>query len=81
MAMRTRMKRAYLQNADAMRQVESLALEDQVVDWILAHAKVQHESLELQGVDELRGLIAGVLTLKWCYEVLNESGWVAFDLR
>ena len=34
------MKRAYLQNADAMRQVESLALEDQAVDWILAHAKV-----------------------------------------
>jgi trigger factor len=37
------LKRAYLQNADAMRQVESLALEDQVVDWILAHAKV-HET-------------------------------------
>jgi len=37
------MKRAYLQNADAMRQVESLALEDQVVDWILSHAKV-HEA-------------------------------------
>jgi trigger factor len=37
------MKRAYLQNADAMRQVESLALEDQVVDYILAHAKV-HEA-------------------------------------
>jgi trigger factor len=36
------LKRAYLQNADAMRQVESLALEDQVVDWILAHAAV-HE--------------------------------------
>jgi len=36
------MKRAYLQNADAMRQVESLALEDQAVDWILEHAKV-HE--------------------------------------
>jgi trigger factor len=34
------MKRAYQQNADAMRQVESLALEDQVVDWVLAHAKV-----------------------------------------
>jgi trigger factor len=34
------MKRAYLQDADAMRQVESLALEDQVVDWVLAHAKV-----------------------------------------
>jgi trigger factor len=38
------LKRAYQQNADAMRQVESLALEDQVVDWILAHAKV-HESV------------------------------------
>jgi trigger factor len=36
------LKRAYLQNADAMRQVESLALEDQVVDWVLAHANV-HE--------------------------------------
>jgi len=35
------LKRAYLQNADAMRQVESLALEDQVVDWVLAHAKVR----------------------------------------
>ncbi len=35
------MKRAYLQNADAMRQVESLALEDQAVDWILARAKVR----------------------------------------
>jgi trigger factor len=36
------LKRAYLQNADAMRQVEGLALEDQAVDWILDHAKV-HE--------------------------------------
>jgi trigger factor len=36
------MKRAYMQNAEAMRQVESLALEDQAVDWILQHAKV-HE--------------------------------------
>jgi trigger factor len=36
------LKRAYLQNAEAMRQVESLALEDQVVDWILEHAQV-HE--------------------------------------
>jgi trigger factor len=35
-------KRAYLQNPEAMRQVESLALEDQVVDFILAHAQV-HE--------------------------------------
>jgi trigger factor len=35
------LKRAYLQNPDAMRQVESLALEDQVVDWIFEHAKVR----------------------------------------
>ena len=33
------LKRAYLQNAEAMRQVENLALEDQVVDWILEHAQ------------------------------------------
>jgi trigger factor len=38
------LKRAYQQNADAMRQVESLALEDQVVDWILEHAKVQERA-------------------------------------
>jgi trigger factor len=37
------LKRAYQQNADAMRQVESLALEDQVVDWILEHAKVREK--------------------------------------
>lgn len=37
------LKRAYLQNADAMRQVESLALEDQVTDFVLEHAQV-HET-------------------------------------
>ena len=37
-------KRAYLQNPEAMRQVESLALEDQVVDWVLTHAKVTEVS-------------------------------------
>jgi len=34
------MKRAYMANPDAMRQVEGLTLEDQAVDWVLAHAKV-----------------------------------------
>jgi trigger factor len=34
------MKRAYMANPDAMRQVESLVLEEQAVDWVLAHAKV-----------------------------------------
>jgi trigger factor len=38
------LKRAYLQNAEAMRQVEGLALEDQVVDWVLAHAKVREKA-------------------------------------
>ncbi|MDP9008096.1 MAG: trigger factor [Pseudomonadota bacterium] len=38
------MKRAYMQNAEAMRQVEGLALEDQAVDWILQHAKVHEVS-------------------------------------
>jgi trigger factor len=33
-------RRAYLQNADAMRQIESSVLEDQVVDWVVAHAQV-----------------------------------------
>jgi trigger factor len=33
-------RRAYVQNADAMRQVESAVLEDQVVDWIVDHALV-----------------------------------------
>jgi trigger factor len=37
------MKRAYLQNADAMRQIENLALEDQAVEWILAHARVRDQ--------------------------------------
>ena len=35
------MKRAYMQNADAMRQIENLALEDQAVEWVLTHAKVR----------------------------------------
>jgi trigger factor len=38
------MKRAYQANADAMRQVESLTLEDQAVDWVLAHAKVHDKT-------------------------------------
>jgi trigger factor len=33
-------RRAYVQNADAMRQVESVVLEDQIVDCIVEHARV-----------------------------------------
>ncbi len=35
------LRRAYRNNAEAMRRIESLALEDQAVDWVLAHAKVR----------------------------------------
>lgn len=37
------MMRAYQQNADAMRQVEMLVLEDQVVEWLLARAKLNEQ--------------------------------------
>jgi len=33
-------RRSYLQNAEAMREVESAVLEDQLVDWILGRARV-----------------------------------------
>lgn len=33
-------RRAYQQNQDAMRQIESAVLEDQVVDWVIASARV-----------------------------------------
>jgi trigger factor len=49
------MKRAYQQNPDAMRQVESLALEDQVVDWILEHAKVRETVSSFKDVMNFEG--------------------------
>lgn len=33
-------RRSYLQNADAMRQIESAVLEEQLIDWIVARARV-----------------------------------------
>jgi trigger factor len=33
-------RRAYLQNPDAMKQIESSVLEDQVVDWVLERARI-----------------------------------------
>jgi trigger factor len=33
-------RRAYQQSQEAMRQVESAVLEDQVVDWVLGHARI-----------------------------------------
>lgn len=49
------LKRAYQQNADAMRQVEGLALEDQVVDWVLAHAKVREVGSSFRELMQFEG--------------------------
>jgi trigger factor len=38
-------RRAYLQNPDAMRQIESAVLEDQVVDWVLERAQVSERRM------------------------------------
>ena len=48
-------RRAYLQNQDAMRQIESSALEQQVIDWIVAGARVTERPMtfkELTGFGE-----------------------------
>jgi trigger factor len=48
-------RRAYLQNQDAMRQIESAALEQQVIDWIVARAQVTERPMtfkELTGFGE-----------------------------
>lgn len=49
------MKRAYLQDADAMRQIEGLALEDQVVDWILKRARVTERRSSFRDVMNFEG--------------------------
>jgi trigger factor len=41
-------RRAYLQNADAMRQIESAALEDQVVDWVLERARITEQPMSFK---------------------------------
>jgi len=48
-------RRAYLQNQDAMRQIEAQALEEQVIDWVVAHARVTEKPMsfkELTGFGE-----------------------------
>src|SRR5215469_14673902 len=50
-------RRAYLQNAEAMRQIESAALEDQVVDWVVERARVAEQPMtftELTGFGKVR---------------------------
>jgi trigger factor len=43
-------RRAYLQNPDAMRQIESAALEDQAVDWLLERAQVTDRPMSFKEV-------------------------------
>ncbi|HUA89330.1 MAG TPA: trigger factor [Steroidobacteraceae bacterium] len=48
-------RRAYLQNQDAMRQIESAALEEQVIDWVVGQAQVTDKAYsfkELTGFGE-----------------------------
>lgn len=43
-------RRAYLQNQDAMRQIESAALEDQVIDWVLERAQVSERPMTFKEI-------------------------------
>ena len=42
--------KAYRQNADAMRQVENMVLEEQVVDFLLEHARVTDQAATFKEV-------------------------------
>ncbi|HVS77307.1 MAG TPA: trigger factor [Steroidobacteraceae bacterium] len=43
-------RRAYQHNAEALRQIESVVLEDQVIDWILERAKVTDVPMTFQEI-------------------------------
>jgi trigger factor len=43
-------RRAYQHNAEALRQIESVVLEDQVIDWILEQAKVTEVPMSFQDI-------------------------------
>ena len=42
--------KAYRQNADAMRQLENMVLEEQVVDWLLERARVTDQATSFKDV-------------------------------
>jgi trigger factor len=51
------MRRAYMQSPDALRQIDSAVLEDQVIDWVVAHAHVTERASsfkELTGFGEAK---------------------------
>jgi trigger factor len=43
-------RRAYLQNQDAMRQIESAAIEDQVIDWLLSKANITDKPMTFKEI-------------------------------
>ena len=43
-------RRAYQHNAEALRQIESVVLEDQVIDWLLERSKVTHVPMTFQDI-------------------------------
>lgn len=43
-------RRAYQQNHEALRQIESVVLEDQVIDWILEHAQVKDVPMSFKDI-------------------------------
>ena len=43
-------RRAYVQNQDAMRQIESAALEDQVVEWVLGRANITDKPMTFKEI-------------------------------
>jgi trigger factor len=43
-------RRAYLQNQDAMRQIESATLEEQVIDWVLERAQVSERPMTFKEI-------------------------------
>jgi len=43
-------RRAYLQNQDAMRQIQSAAIEDQVIDWVLGRANITDKPLSFKEI-------------------------------
>ena len=52
-------RRAYLQNAEMMRQIESQVLEQQAVDWVLGQARVTEKPSSFAGASGAVGGSAG----------------------
>ena len=48
-------KQSYQQNPEALRQVQNLALEDQVTDWILANAKIREVASTFKEIMKFEG--------------------------